>query len=322
MAGTDRPGPWFPGVSCAQKSDVKHGPGSCQPWEARLPPTGIVMEGNLGAAPLRHLPGISPRRVETCGGIVCRVQVWFQNQRRRQLKQSQSPSEYVNQEGEGGPTSTTTPPTAPPRPQSSSPGNSAREAWRKWTVILSFSNKVPCANLHEGSLPGDYQQERTGSSYGNPRNLNPDMVSKLKSSEPTAETKRARQWLGPRAKQHSSHDYSCSRGPKGPTRCSELLFPLLTLPARGEHSTIGRGKIETQGSSGEREEVKWGKAPGRDGSCALVIGTRLPQHEDFCQAPKLSREKERSQGIAKKPRNHSATCTAIRSNGFFGQPGF
>ena len=30
----------------------------------------------------------------------------------------------------------------------------------------------------------------------------------------------------------------------------------------------------------------------------------------------------RSQGIAKKPRNHSATCTAIRSNGFFGQPGF
>ena len=30
----------------------------------------------------------------------------------------------------------------------------------------------------------------------------------------------------------------------------------------------------------------------------------------------------RSQGIAKKPRNHSATRTAISSNGFFGQPGF
>ena len=56
-------------------------------------------------------------------------------------------------------------------------GNSAREAWRKWTVILSFSNKVPCANLHEGSLPGDYQQERTGSSYGNPRNSNPGKFS-------------------------------------------------------------------------------------------------------------------------------------------------
>ena len=59
----------FPFLSFST-SDVKHGPGSCQPWEARLPPTGIVMEGNLGAAPLRHLPGISPRRVETCGWIV------------------------------------------------------------------------------------------------------------------------------------------------------------------------------------------------------------------------------------------------------------
>ncbi|KAG5194292.1 hypothetical protein JEQ12_013089 [Ovis aries] len=151
--------------------------------------------------------------------------VWFQNQRRRQLKQSRSLFEYVNQEGEGGPMSTTTPLMAPPRPQCSSPGNSAREARRKRTVILSFSNKVPCANLHEGSLPGDYHQERTGSSYGNPRNSNPDMVSKLKSSEPTAEIKRAWQWLGPRARENSSHDYSCSRGPKGPTPCSELLSP-------------------------------------------------------------------------------------------------
>ena len=56
-------------------------------------------------------------------------------------------------------------------------GNLAREARRKRTVILSFSNKVPCANLHEGSLPGDYQQERTGSSYGNPRNSNPGKFS-------------------------------------------------------------------------------------------------------------------------------------------------
>ncbi|KAM7231034.1 hypothetical protein CapIbe_017479 [Capra ibex] len=54
------------------KRDVKHGPCSCQPREARLPPTGIVTEGNLGAAPLRRLPGISPSRVETCGWIVWR----------------------------------------------------------------------------------------------------------------------------------------------------------------------------------------------------------------------------------------------------------
>ncbi|KAI4537174.1 hypothetical protein MG293_013377 [Ovis ammon polii] len=97
----------------------------------------------------------------------------------------------------------------------------------------------------------DVAQESGGFSPAERLELDAHMVSKLKSLEPTAETKRARQWLGPRAKQHSSHDYSCSRGPKGPTRCSELLFPLLTLPTRGEHSTIGRGKIETQGSSGE-----------------------------------------------------------------------
>ena len=52
-------------------SDGKHGLCSCQPREARLPPTGIVMEGNLGAAPLRRLHGMPPpppRRVETRGG--------------------------------------------------------------------------------------------------------------------------------------------------------------------------------------------------------------------------------------------------------------
>ena len=65
------------------------------------------------------------------------------------------------------------------------------------------------------------------------------MVLKLKSSEPTAETKRARQWLGPRAKQHSSHDYSCSRGPKGLTRCPEHLSSPLPLSATGEHATLG-----------------------------------------------------------------------------------
>ena len=41
-------------------SDGKHGLCSCQPREARLPPTGIVMEGNLGAAPLRRLHGMPP----------------------------------------------------------------------------------------------------------------------------------------------------------------------------------------------------------------------------------------------------------------------
>ncbi|KAM7224886.1 hypothetical protein CapIbe_024024 [Capra ibex] len=73
-------------------------------------------------------PGIATRErlARELGIAESRVQVWFQNQRRRRSKQSRSPpSEYVHQEGEAGPTSTPTPPTRPPRPQSSSPGNLA-----------------------------------------------------------------------------------------------------------------------------------------------------------------------------------------------------
>ena len=60
---------WLPSLSFST-SNGKHGPCSCQPQKARFPPTSNVMEGNLGAAPLRSLPGISPSRVETCGGIL------------------------------------------------------------------------------------------------------------------------------------------------------------------------------------------------------------------------------------------------------------
>ncbi|KAM7240223.1 hypothetical protein CapIbe_009718 [Capra ibex] len=69
-------------------------------------------------------PGIATRErlAQELGIAQSRVQVWFQNQCRRQLKQSRSPSEYVHQEGEAGPTSIPTPLTPSPRPQSSSPG--------------------------------------------------------------------------------------------------------------------------------------------------------------------------------------------------------
>ena len=63
-------------------------------------------------------------------------------------------------------------------------------------------------------------------------------------------------------------------------------------PVRGIKQ-LGPGSAQHCPSRPHREELKWGKAPGRDGSCTLVIGIRLPKHEDFCQAPKLSREKER-----------------------------
>ncbi|KAG5202067.1 hypothetical protein JEQ12_003457 [Ovis aries] len=138
----------------------------------------------------------------------------------------------------------------------------------------------------------DVAQESGGFSPAERLELDAHMVSKLKSLEPTAETKRARQWLGPRAKQHSSHDYSCSRGPKGPTRCSELLFPLLTLPARGEHSTIGRGKIETQGSSGRDSSKRKGKgvssqAASPEGRCGGEVfhTDRHPGETGKTQAP-------------------------------------
>ncbi|XP_068842466.1 double homeobox protein 4C-like [Capricornis sumatraensis] len=70
-------------------------------------------------------PGIATRErlAQELGIAQSRVQVWFQNQRTRQLKQSRSPSEYVHQEGEAGPTSTPTPLTPSPRPQSSPPGS-------------------------------------------------------------------------------------------------------------------------------------------------------------------------------------------------------
>ena len=60
---------WLPSLSFST-SNGKHGPCSCQPRKARFPPTSNVMEGNLGAAPSRSLPGISPSRVETYGRIL------------------------------------------------------------------------------------------------------------------------------------------------------------------------------------------------------------------------------------------------------------
>lgn len=57
------------------------------------------------------------------------------------------------------------------------------------------------------------------------------MVSKPESSAPPAEPERARR--------RSSHDSSCSRGPKDPTRGPEHLSSPSPLPATGEHATLG-----------------------------------------------------------------------------------
>ena len=66
-----------------------------------------------------------------------------------------------------------------------------------------------------------------------------DMVSKPKSSAPPAERKGAWQWPGPRTRRRISHDRSCSRGPKGPTRCPQHLSSPWPLSDTGEHATLG-----------------------------------------------------------------------------------
>ncbi|CAI9159203.1 unnamed protein product, partial [Rangifer tarandus platyrhynchus] len=118
-------------------------------------------------------------------------------------------------------------------------GRGARRGQEKEDSHLSFSNKDPCASLHEGSLSRDCRQGRTGSSDGNPRTSNPDMVSKPKSSAPPAERKGAWQCPGPRTRRRIGHDRSCSRGPKGPTRCPQHLSSPWPLSDTGEHATLG-----------------------------------------------------------------------------------
>ncbi|KAI4537173.1 hypothetical protein MG293_013376 [Ovis ammon polii] len=78
---------------CEPPCDGKHGLCSCQPREARLPPTGIVMEGNLGAAPLRRLHGMPPpppdgwkhAAVDRSGVVVFTVGPVATGSRRRRL---------------------------------------------------------------------------------------------------------------------------------------------------------------------------------------------------------------------------------------------
>ena len=65
------------------------------------------------------------------------------------------------------------------------------------------------------------------------------MVSKPKSSAPPADPKRAQQWLGPKARWCIGHDYSCSRGLKGPTCCPEHLASPLPLSAIEEYASLG-----------------------------------------------------------------------------------
>uniref|UniRef100_A0A8B9X1T7 Homeobox domain-containing protein n=1 Tax=Bos mutus grunniens TaxID=30521 RepID=A0A8B9X1T7_BOSMU len=115
-------------------------------------------------------PGIATRErlARELGIDESRVQVWFQNQRRRRSKQSRPPSEHVRQEGEGGPTSTPRPPSLPPRPQSSSQEDSAREARRKRTVISPSQTRILVQAFTRDRFPGIAAREELARQTGIP----------------------------------------------------------------------------------------------------------------------------------------------------------
>nr|XP_042087284.1 double homeobox protein 4C-like [Ovis aries] len=232
-------------------------------------------------------PGIATRErlARELGIAESRVQVWFQNQRRRRFKQSRSPPEHVHQEGEAGPTSTPAPPSRPPRPQSSSPGNlasalpiaSPQEGPEPSPLAREFplpetrperpgergqSSLLPKqASLCKpsgGSLPGDCRQEELARQTGipEPRIQGPRMRlqrpcgsrlgltdqrpggqagCRMGAAQAPARYGFKTEELGTpaepeRARRRSSHDSSCSRGPKDPTRGPEHLSSLRPSP--------------------------------------------------------------------------------------------
>ncbi|XP_068823638.1 double homeobox protein 4C-like [Capricornis sumatraensis] len=193
-------------------------------------------------------PGIATREwlAQELGIAESRVQVWFQNQRRRQLKQSQSRSECVHQEGEGGA-------NVHAHAHASTsvflyrilvqaftrdrfPGLASREELARQTGIPESRMQV---SSPASAWAQNVAQESGGFSPAKHLELDTYMVSKPKSSALPAEPKRACQWPAPRARWRSSHDYSCSGGPKGLTRCPEHLYSPSPLSTTGEHATLG-----------------------------------------------------------------------------------
>ncbi|XP_055269275.1 double homeobox protein 4-like protein 4 [Moschus berezovskii] len=157
-------------------------------------------------------PGIATRErlARELGIAESRVQVWFQNQRRGRLKQSRSLSANVQQDGKGA--------TA-----------------HAHTTIRTFSTSVFLPRAKVSSAENGPAEV----ALGLPDQKMGDMVSKPKSSSPPAERRGAWQRPGPRPRRRIGHNYSCSRGPKGPARCPEHLSSPSPLSSTGGHAALG-----------------------------------------------------------------------------------
>nr|XP_042085465.1 nascent polypeptide-associated complex subunit alpha, muscle-specific form-like [Ovis aries] len=120
-------------------------------------------------------PGIATRErlARELGIAESRVQVWFQNQRRRRFKQSRSPPEHVHPEGEAGPTSTPAPPSRPPRPQSSSPDRGAtppvRVGGQHWVPFLGTPLPSPRRELQAPAAQATLAEGRASGHSAGPR---------------------------------------------------------------------------------------------------------------------------------------------------------
>ncbi|XP_017901099.1 PREDICTED: double homeobox protein 4C-like [Capra hircus] len=160
-------------------------------------------------------PGIATRErlARELGIAESRVQVWFQNQRRRRSKQSRSPpSEYVHREGKRG------------------QRDSAREARRKRTVISPSQTSILVQAFTRDRFPGIAAREELARQTGIPEPRIQVWFQNRRARHPS----RAR--AGPAAQQPR---LLLLQRTEGPTRCPEHLSSPSPLPATGEHATLG-----------------------------------------------------------------------------------
>nr|XP_005902801.1 PREDICTED: double homeobox protein 4 [Bos mutus] len=198
---------------------------------------------------------------------------------------------------------------------STSTEDSAREARRKRTIIsprtkifvqafmrvhfpaiaareeLAHQTGIPEPRIQVSSPASAWAQDMTleKGEFSPAKRLELDthMVSKPKSSAPPAEPKWAQKWLGPKARWHIGHDYSCSRGLKGPICCPEHLSSPSPLSAIEEHASLGSIAPKPQPSKLEKLLVATGildmQAPSPGSAANAGVHPALPGTPSFLE---------------------------------------